>query len=295
MSVHQSLVRFANFPGYSGFKAPAAGVHHVKGFISKGMASQPRLLFVTDYGLGAVYIYSLPKLALMGTITGLSGPQGGCSGKKGNVWITNTNTKQIFEYSRAGTLVNTLTDSAGLPVGCAYDKKTGNLAVSNILSASYGAGNVVVYANATGSGTTLSNPAQEEDFFPTYDTSGNLYVDGTSTTGSFILSECASGSSSCTTMSISGASPTFPGGLNWNKKTSSIVIGDQECSQGSCQYTGTVSGDTVTVTSTTALLSSTGGTCDVDQAALGPDGKFIAGGCFSYPSAAARWAMPAGG
>jgi hypothetical protein len=54
---------------------------------------------------------------------------------------------------------------------------------------------------------------------------------------------------------------------------------------------------TGTITDSTPLSNSNGGECDVDQATISPQGKYVGGGCItesSAPSSAARWAYPAG-
>jgi hypothetical protein len=219
-----------------------------------------------------------------------------CSDKAGNIWITNTSTFQIFQYSRTGTLLNTLSDPNGYPVGCAVYKANGNLAVTNLFGNPSGNGTVDVYANATGTPTVYSNPSQTENFFAAYDNSGNLYVDGFGTSG-FSLSELPNGSGTMSTINISGGTITFPGGVNWRPATG-LIVGDQECSNGSCEDAVSVSGSTGTITFSTPLFNSNGGACDVDQATISPFGKFFAGGCItegSAPSSAARWKYPAGG
>ncbi|HEX4012773.1 MAG TPA: hypothetical protein VHX17_02650 [Candidatus Cybelea sp.] len=290
-------------PGAAGHKGTFTSVkmpkvHSDKGksHVSPDAGNAPRLLFISDDGTNDVYMFKMPSMTLKGTLTGFSEPQGMCADKAGNIWITNTGTLQIYQYSRTGTLLNTLSDPDGDPVGCAIDKSTGDLAVTNIFDNS-GNATVDVYANATGTPTSYSNPAQSENFFPSYDNSGNLYVDGFGNSG-FSLSVLPSGSSSMTTVSVSGGTIFFPGGMNY--KGGSLIIGDQECNGGSdsCQYATTVSGSTATITGSTPLENSDGGACDVDQGTIAPQGKYFAGGCItegSGASTAARWAYPAGG
>ena len=288
------------FPANTSVKAPSVHRDHHKSWVSPDARLAPRLLFVADDDTDDVYIFTMPAMALKGTLTGFEEPQGMCTDTSGNIWITNTETFQIFQYSRAGVLLKTLSDPDGYPVGCAVNKSNGNLAVTNIINASGETpGNIAVYADATGTPTELSNSAQSEYFFPAYDTSGNLYADGFSDTG-FILSECSSGSSSCHTLSISGGTLYFPGGLNWDGVNANLVTGDQECNEESesCQYQMTISGSTATITGSTPLSNTNGTGCDVDQAALAPFSKYFAGGCItedSGTSTAARWAYPAGG
>jgi hypothetical protein len=282
---------------YTSVKAPKVHSDKSKSHVSPDAKNAPRLLFVADDGTNDVYIFTMPAMALKGTLTGLSEPQGMCSDKSGNIWITNTGTQQILQYSRTGTLLNTLSDSIGFPVGCAINKATGDLAVTNIFNTS-GNGTVAVYPNATGTPTQYSNPSQSENFFDAYDGNGNLYVSGEGGAG-YSLSVLPSGSSNMTTVSVSGGTLFFPGSVNWNKNAG-LILGDQECNDAgaSCLYAVTVSGSVATITGSTPLTNTDGGGCDVDQAVISPGGKYYGGGCISEgsaPSVAARWAYPAGG
>ncbi|HYL27998.1 MAG TPA: hypothetical protein VEW74_09205 [Candidatus Nitrosotalea sp.] len=295
---HQPFMPDHKYPGFTGSHAPVSHPAHGKTWISPDVKKAPRIMFVSDYGSNVVYMYAMPDVTLKGTLYGFSGPQGMCTDGS-NIYIANTNTSQILKYSRTGTLLNTLSDSGEYPTGCSFNRATGDLVVSNIINTSGGPGNLELYHGATGTPTPLTNSNQYEYFFPTYDNAGNIYVDGFSNSFTFLLSECPSGSSTCHNVSVSGASPFFPGGLNWNRVTSQLVVGDQECggTLGSCWYAGTVSGSTYTVSGTTNLANTDGTGCDVDQGALGPFGKYAGGGCIGFysPSVSARWAYPAGG
>ncbi|MFZ0032776.1 MAG: hypothetical protein WAK84_12985, partial [Candidatus Cybelea sp.] len=109
------------------------------------------------------------------------------------------------------------------------------------------------------------------------------------------------GSSSISNVTVSGGTLFFPGGLNWDSATSSVILGDQECggAAGSCLYSATVSGGVATITGVTNLLDVSGQSAgDVDQWAIAPQGRYVAAGIISQdsnPSGVARWAFPAGG
>jgi len=279
---------------YTSVKAPKLHRDTGKSHVSPGAKAVPRLLFISDIGTDDVYIFSLPAMAVMGTLTGFSEPQGMCTDKAGNIWITNTGTLQIYQYSRTGTLLKTLSDPNGDPVGCAVYKANGDLAVTNIFNNS-GPATVEVYANATGTPTAYNNASQSENFFDAYDNQGNLYVDGFDNSG-FSLSVLPNGSSTMSTIHITGGGTiSFPGSVNW-KPATGLVVGDQQCRSGSCLNAVSISGNTGPITGSTPLFNSNGGACDVDQATISPFGKFFAGGCTAgSPPTADRWAYPAGG
>ncbi len=288
------------FPANTSIR-PLKNVHRdrAKSEVASNIAKLPRLLFVSDDDTDDVYIFTMPAMQLKGTLTGFAEPQGMCTDKSGNIWITNTETSQVLQYSRAGVAMGSVSTPGYFPVGCAINRTNGDLAVTNIVSTAGEGGSVEVFANASGSGQVLTNPSGFEYFFPTYDNSGNLYVSGTNTSGSYLLSQCSTTSGGCTSMTLSGATVGFPGGLNWDRVNNNLIVGDQGCSEGSCQYTATVSGSTATVSGTTVLDGVSGGICDVDQGTIAPMSKYFAGPCISessgQASAAARWAFPAGG
>jgi hypothetical protein len=273
---------------------------HIKSWVAKDAAAAPRLLFISDDGTNQVNMYTMPGMVLKGELTNFSEPQGMCSDAAGNIWVTNTGTASVIQLSRTGTVLNTLTDGIGFPVGCAVNKKTGDLAVTNIFDDTGSGASVLVYPNATGTPEEFSSTSLTEIFFPTYDASGNLFVDGFGPAG-FALGEVPAGSTTLTNVSISGATLFFPGGMNWDGANSSLVIGDQECegAGASCQYSATVSGGVATITGSTSLDDKSGLPAgDVDQAVIGPQGRYFAGGIISADSNASsvdRWMFPAGG
>jgi hypothetical protein len=271
-----------------------------KSWISPEARRAPRLLFISDDGTDDINIYTMPNQVLRGQLTGFSEPQGMCTDASGNIWVTNTGTNQVMQLSRSGSLLKTLSDPTGFPVGCAVNRANNDLAVTNIIGNPSGDGNVVVYANSTGTPQTFSTPTVFEYFFPAYDNAGNLYVDGEGSAG-YALTELASGSSTLSPVSVSGGTLFFPGGVNWNSGSSSLILGDQECNgaAASCQYSATVSGGVATISGVTNLLDLSGQPAgDVDQATVAPQGRFMAGGIISEdtnPPSSNRWLFPAGG
>lgn len=273
---------------------------HRKSWVAPDIRRAPRLLFISDAGTNDLYIFTMPALALKATITGLNGPNGECSDRSGNIWVANTDALELLLYSRSGTLLNTLSDPTGSPIGCAVDP-SGNLAVTSYDPFGSSA-QVLIYPNATYPPTQeFRNPALDFPFFPAYDPSGNLYVNGLDFFGHYILSEAAAGSTTLSTINISGGTLYFPGMVQWNLVANNLALGDQFCngSPNACIYSATVSGSTATITGTTQLLTYEGGpVCDMVQGVLARLGRMVAGGGFflcGAPSTVNRWLFPAGG
>ncbi len=276
-----------------------AQVHpdHHKSWVSPDAKLAPRLYFASDSGTDDVYIFTMPGMALKGTLTGFSEPQGECADTKGNIYIANTGTEQVLEYSRTGTLLNTYSDSYGYPVGCAINPMNGDLAVADIFGFS-GAGQVLVYSSPSSSPTVLSNPNQYYYYFDGYDKSGDLWVSGKDESGSYMVSDC--GASSCSTVSLSGGTIYFPGAVQWDGTSGNWVLFDQLCndSEAACSYPVSASG----VLGSPTIYENYNGTsaCDIVQGVIAANmHKYVAGGDYEYCGNAStsvnRWAYPAGG
>lgn len=269
----------------------------VGGLKSAAVAAPVRLLFVSDPTAGVVTIFSLPALALRGTLTGLSKPHGLCSDPSGNIWAANSGTNQLFEYTRTGTLISTLTDPTGVPVSCAID-------VHDTWS-----GNIKDF---------YSGPGEPEHYSPAYsptdshvkhvnnlglDPAGNLYFDGLRPDGTFVLGEVPSGSSTITIIHITGGTLHAPGMVQWYAPGPYLAVGDRRCGtpRSTCIYHISISGSTGTIVGKTTFDAYNGHViCDMAQGTIGASGeKYIAGGddesCGYATSSVNRWAYPAGG
>jgi hypothetical protein len=269
---------------------------HRKSWISPDAKRETRLAFVTDLGTGDISIFSLPKFALKGTLTGFSQPQGMCSDTKGNVYVANTRTEQVFEISRSGSIVNTWDDSYGYPVGCAVDPATGSLAVANMTGLSSGSGQVLVFSDSS-TPTVLSNPAQYFYFFVGYGPNSELWTSGRTLYGNYIASAC--GPSTCSTVNLTGGTIYFPGPVQWDGKRGHWVLFDQTCdaTAAACSYPVSASG--ALGSATTYDNYNGGGVCGMAQGVIAADNlNFVVGSdasCGSTSAAIARWSYPAGG
>ena len=243
------------------------------------------LVYISDYGGGAVDFYNYTPGSIgsqAGSITsGISGPQGLCSDKKGNVYVANTNNRQVLEYKHGSTtLKKTLATSTEYVVGCAVSKK-GNLAVTAICSyPSCGEGALLVYKKAKGTPKSYQCSNLYRYYFVAYDKAGNAFVDGSNASGGFGLCELPASGSSLQNISVS-APPSFPGGVSYDGTY--IIVGDQLAAS-LIQYT--ISGTTATKAGTVSLT----GASDVDQQTvyggyvIGPDAGNAAAEVWNYPA-----------
>jgi hypothetical protein len=262
-----------------------ASVHPIGGYGFINPAAKGSLAWVSDAADEALDIYTYPAGKSSGQITAnLSEPQGLCNQKK-TVWLANTGDSNLIHYNAKHKVLSTLSDPGQYPVGCSYFG--GNLAVSNIISTSGGAGSVTIFAGGKGSGKNYAISNLARVYFIGYDTKGNLFADGSDSSGIFGLAELAAGGSAFTTVTLSGATINFPGTIQY--ADGALVVGDQSGSSGhSVLYQATVSGGTATVTGSTQLDSAS----DAVQA-------WVAGTGVVVPDAGSAtvqyYAYPAGG
>jgi hypothetical protein len=198
---------------------------HGASWMSPG-AKNADLLYVSDVGTNDVYVYSYPVGKLVGTLKGLGEPQGECSDTKGNVWIANTATSQLFEYAHGGTsIVARLNDPGQFPVGCAIDD-AGDLAATNVTSTTGGRGSIAWYAHGAGSPTLIKSSSFKEIYFDGFDKAGNLFVDGWAFNfAQAQVGEIRKGSRTITSITVTGATIAYPGGVQSDNGT--LNIGDQ--------------------------------------------------------------------
>ena len=275
---------------------------HRKSWVSPDVKRAPRLLFVSDAQTDDVYILTMPALALKGRLTGFSQPEGMCSDKLGEIWLANVQAGQMVLLSRTGQMIRSLYPPKD-PITCAIDPTTGNLAVSEY-SYTTNVSDIVIYANASGTPTTYTNPNVSLYNFAGYDPNGDLFVDGyPSGTEGFVLAELPKNGNALRIISISGGTFNYPGSLEWYAPGDYLGIGDSGCGnlRTDCVRWTAISGSVGTILGETDLLKSTGGrTCSSYQQVLTPGAMKIAesdyaGSCGSSSSSTYVWAYPAGG
>ncbi len=274
-------------------RTPTSSADRSASWMASDAAAAKSLLYVSDAGTFDVYVYTFPELKPAGKLTGFVEPQGECSDRGGNVWITNTVSQVILEFAHGGKhAIRTLNDPTGYPGGCAVDASTGDLAVTNVFDSS-GGGEVLIYHGGHGTPTAYFNPVVTYYYFDGYDAAGNLYVSGSTGGGAYVLSLLAHGKHAMESLSVHGATIHFPGSVQWIG--TGLVLGDQECDgkKGACFYEASVRGTLAKITRKTALS----GSCDVAQAWI-QNGRLAAGDyddCRRDRSGAYLWRFPGGG
>jgi len=132
------------------------------------------LLYVSNPDKGTVTVYSYESQQLVGTLTGFKEPWGVCATNQ-RVWVTDRGTGDIIEYSHGGTKhVRVLkSDSQNVPLSCAHDPKSGNLAVTNRY-------NLAVFLHGKGKPKyyTGANAGIDNFMAASYDEKGNLWING---------------------------------------------------------------------------------------------------------------------
>jgi len=266
-------------------------------FVKPNCCALQKTVFISDaFGgslfTGAIDMFDYVKGTFLGQVAappeGFSEVQGGCADNNGNVYFTNTAMSTIDEYNHGGTYIATLADPGQYPVGCSYDRTTGNLAVSNIISTSGGPGSIAIYNGGTLQ-NTYSVPNMFRAYFLAYEgNTGVLWLDGASSSGVFVLETFFDGV--FTIVPITGATIGFPGGLAWSAKTRLMNLGDQNTFSAPTIYeindAGVVKGEVVLQCTQQSDI------CDpVDFAIKGPG--LVAPDSVGLD--AARFAYPAGG
>ena len=171
-------------------------------------AKKTDLAYISNFYSSEILVFTYPRGKYVGSISGATDPQGLCAAKTGNWWAVSSGSEQVLEYAHGGTTpLKTLSITAGEPAGCTLDPTTGDLAVTIL-----GTGEVVVFAEGSGSGNILSD-GLTNTYFAAYDDKGDLFADGFQGSAPALV-ELHKGGSTFVAITISFGS-NFPGGLQW--------------------------------------------------------------------------------
>lgn len=189
-------------------------------------AQSQNLLYVSDVGKNAVFVYTYPKGSLVGTLTGFYSPVRVCSDSSGNVFVTNTNARQILKYAHGGkTPLTTYADSKYLPVDCSIDPTSGTLAVTNYGPSGSNTGSVALYKDGKGSAKILQASGIQAYLFCGYNNSGDLFVVGLKNYNyDYAMLELPKGSTKFETIALDQKFFSW-GGVKWDGKYLAVSDG----------------------------------------------------------------------
>jgi hypothetical protein len=205
------------------------------------------------YGTSAS-IFDYPKSTQqIGSIYGAGGQ--GCTNVlygygKIIIWNAGRTNDLVTEYKvGSNKVLKTLSLNYTYTSSCAMNT-SGDLAVGVLLGNSSGpGGQVVIFKNASGSGTVYTTPLAKE-YFDGYDPSGNLFADGFTNASAFALVELPKGSTKFETITTSN-NVEFPGSVQWDGTY--LTVFDQIANK---MYQYTVSGTKATLKGTIQFVGS---------------------------------------
>jgi hypothetical protein len=281
-------------------------------WISPDARKERKLLFVSDFPTASVVIFALPKLRLVGRITGFSSPQGLCADHAGNVWVADPDTRMVSEYSHSGALLNRIRDEYGSPISCAINPRTGELTVLDFAafegpplrrSVPRGWAPIQVFACPVCAPTVKVVPGMDEIYFGDYDKRGDLYVDGFDTSRAVQLGTVQWGHNTGYELTLSGGKINSPAMVQWYGPGHYLIVGDTECNgkRSTCIDQVSVSGKLARITGQTNFQTAEGAPlCEMVQGVLDPRAeKTLLGGnyaaCNGTSNGVYRWRYPAGG
>jgi len=183
-------------------QASAIATHPAGGNSWMPETSGEDLMYVSD-AKNEVRIFSYPAGKPIEEFT-LDSAGSSCAGTNGNIYISGLN--NISEYAHGGTVPLT-TLPIGSPVRtCAVDPATGDLAATiSAGSKSY----IALFPNGTGTPEKIQDPGLESYFGCTYDSDGNLFVDGETRNSAPFLAELPRGASQFTNFSLGSVGAGF--------------------------------------------------------------------------------------
>jgi hypothetical protein len=158
-----------------------------------------------------VYVLSYPGGKLVGEL-GVAG-NNICADKHGDVFVPEGG-YQVAEYAHGGNSPIQVLYDGDIPLGCAVDPKSGNLAVTNEGS---GAGEVAIFPDAKGPSQWYRDSAIGTYGLCGYDDKGNLFLDGTSGDdgGGDVFAELPKGSSNFTNYTLDARFDPY-GSVQWD-------------------------------------------------------------------------------
>jgi hypothetical protein len=188
--------------------APAADVNTLKTSLPRNMSAS--LLYIAREQPSGVDIYDFPKSkTLEGQI--VIEATGICSNSVGDVWISTPNGIEKYTHGETTPVAKLNIQHAS---GCAVDPATGNLAVAVDVPPSENGG-VAVFRKAKGKPKVYSVSDMSDYDFCSYDTAGNLLVQGSSSSD-VQYAELGKGGKKLKYLNLALTASGRPAGVQWD-------------------------------------------------------------------------------
>jgi hypothetical protein len=154
-------------------------------------------------------------------LQGFTEPVGLCSDPSSDLYVVDAGVEKIWAFKPGQSKPYfAYYDLFNTPNACAFDPTTGNLAVANST-------NVEIFPPDSGSPLMYTTSQFTSYSFVDYDTSGNLYVDGSGSSSNLQLAELLKGGSTLTNITVSGlgSGTDAAGGLVWDGHDLAVADG----------------------------------------------------------------------
>ncbi|HLY03071.1 MAG TPA: hypothetical protein VKR56_11340 [Candidatus Cybelea sp.] len=266
-----------------------------------------KLLYISDFKTNDVFVYNYETRALMGQLTGFSGPYGQCVDRVGDIWIAEYNHNDVVEYAHGGTKpLDTLPSGGTGAIGCSV-APNGDLAVANFGVLSTEIGTIAVFKHASGKAREYSNGSCFNLYPPGYDNRNNLYVVGEIGWPIGNVCELRAAGHSMKKVSAPGDGSTFlllKGGVMWDGKYLTLTGEGNTGDRIIYRVTEAASGDLTFVGQTVLSDNCDGGYMDVVQPFIvgtrntpvnKVEGTAVVGGDLWCSNRFDVWKYPAGG
>jgi hypothetical protein len=242
-----------------------------------------------------VLIYTYPRAKRIGSLSGFAGAYGLCTDAAQDIFVPFIyDNGGVYEFPHGGqSPIAFLGFSYGWAHGCSVDPKTGSLAVIGGPEFGEEGTYVTVYHHKAKRGWRLGRTYPMPNAigeYCAYDDASNLFCDGKTSSGTFVLDELPSGASAFSSLSVDQTIDA-PGGIQWDG--AHLAIGDSNASP-STIYQFDIEGSAARKTGATPL----DGSNDAQQfwiqgkTVIAPDPKRY---CGSSDGCIGLYAYPAGG
>ncbi len=222
------------------------------GQASKAVGAYARSLLYVARGATQVEVYTYPRGKPLGSL-GWGGYL--CSDRFGNIIVAGAEgISYVWVFPHGGSQPSTTLYNPDDPGGCSVDGSSEDIAV-----ASADSGSVVIFPYNPKRGWRLAHNYNDTNMgaghYCTYDPQGNLFLDGYSTSGSFILAELPKGSSTFTTIALDHVVHS-PGSMQWDGKDLVIEDAGKTSSSAAVIYRFAINGSSGHKVSATSLTDS---------------------------------------